>query len=279
MLMLIREHPAIAMADGAFRGNLAEHHEHLRTLCHCNSSKGGPIQGRVIAAGVLFKSLSLLHHCYPCLCFVVTTRKINSETNIKVSFYVSNTGQEQLSVFIDPDCTAKKYESHRANTDFASSHSHIPPSLSCFFLLSLRQSGHTGRLASSRARELLSNTFSFIPYCIVEVPQLGTDLMYTSLRGRGGPVGKISQRTAQIAGQASVDGHQDYLESTLQSYVHGGSHCFCEDFHRTLLCFLLFCLLVACCLFFLLCFCFLAGEKTPASNSSFTLFAFVHFES
>ena len=34
----------------------------------------------------------------------------------------------------------------------------------------------------------------------------------------------FSQRTAQIAGQASVDGHQDYLGSTIQSYVHGGSH-------------------------------------------------------
>ena len=34
----------------------------------------------------------------------------------------------------------------------------------------------------------------------------------------------FSQRTAPIAGQASVDGHQDYLGSTIQSYVHGGSH-------------------------------------------------------
>ena len=33
----------------------------------------------------------------------------------------------------------------------------------------------------------------------------------------------FSQRTAQIAGQASVDGHQNYLGSTIQSYVHGGS--------------------------------------------------------
>ena len=33
----------------------------------------------------------------------------------------------------------------------------------------------------------------------------------------------FSQRTAQIAGQAPVDGHQDYLGSPIQSYVHGGS--------------------------------------------------------
>ena len=55
---------------------------------------------------------------------------------------------------------------------------------------------------------------------------------------------------------------------------------FARIFTGSFLCVVFLCLLVFC-LFFVLFVCFWlpAGEKTPASNSSFTLFAFAYFES